>query len=32
MTQDNKNKWSIIINIALTTMTALLSALGFHIV
>ncbi len=32
MTQDNKNKWSVIINIALTTMTALLSALGFHIV
>jgi hypothetical protein len=31
MTQDNKNKWSVIINIALTTLTAVLSALGFHI-
>ncbi len=31
MTQENKNKWSVIINIALTTITALLSALGFTI-
>ena len=31
MTQDSKNKWSVIINIALTTITALLSALGFTI-
>ncbi len=31
MTQDNKNKWSVIINIALTTLTAVLSALGFNI-
>ena len=31
MTQDNKNKWSVIINIALTTLTAVLSALGFHV-
>ena len=29
MTQDSKNKWSVIINIALTTITAVLSALGF---
>ena len=31
MTQDSKNKWSVIINIALTTITAVLSALGFTI-
>jgi len=31
MTPDNKNKWSVIINIALTTLTAILSALGFTI-
>lgn len=31
MTQDSKNKWSVIINIALTTLTAVLSALDFHI-
>lgn len=31
MTQDSKNKWSVIINIALTTITAVLSALGFSI-
>ncbi|MGM9675154.1 MAG: smalltalk protein [Bacteroidaceae bacterium] len=31
MTQDKKNRWSVIINIALTTLTALLSALGFTI-
>ena len=28
MTNENKNKWSVIINIALTTLTAILSALG----
>lgn len=31
MTQDSKNKWSVIINIALTIITAVLSALGFTI-
>ena len=31
MTQETKNKWSVIINIALTSLTALLSALGFSI-
>ena len=31
MTQDSKNKWSVIINIALATITAVLSALGFTI-
>ena len=31
MTQKTKNKWSVIINIALTSLTALLSALGFSI-
>ena len=31
MTQDSKNKWSVIINIALTAITAVLSALGFTI-
>ena len=31
MTQDSKNKWSVIINITLTTITAVLSALGFTI-
>jgi len=31
MTPDKKNKWSVIINIALTTLTAVLSALGFTI-
>mgnify|MGYP004501424891 CR=1 FL=1 len=29
MTQETKNKWSIIINVVLTTLTAVLSALGF---
>ena len=28
MTNENKNKWSVIINIPLTTLTAILSALG----
>ena len=31
MTQENKNKWSVIRNIALKTITALLAALGFTI-
>ena len=31
MSNENKNKWSVIINIALTTLTAILSALGFTI-
>ena len=31
MTQENKNMWSVIINIALTTLTAILSALGFAV-
>ena len=28
MTQETKNKWSVIINIILTTLTAILSAFG----
>ena len=28
MTQESKNKWSVIINAILTTLTALLSAFG----
>ena len=28
MTQENKNKWSVIINVILTTITAILSAFG----
>lgn len=28
MTQETKNKWSVIINVILTTVTAVLSALG----
>lgn len=31
MTQDSKNKWSVIINIVLTTLTAILSAFGFSV-
>lgn len=31
MTSDAKNKWSVVINIALTTLTAILSALGFSV-
>ena len=31
MTNENKNKWSVIINIALTTLTDILSALGFTV-
>ena len=31
MIQESKNRWSVIINIALTTLTALLSALGFSV-
>ncbi len=31
MTNENKNKWSVIINIALTTISAILTALGFNI-
>ena len=31
MTNENKNKWSVIINIALTTITAILSAFGFNV-
>ncbi len=31
MTQERKNKWSVVINLALTTITALLSAFGFTI-
>ena len=31
MTNENKNKWSVVINIALTTLTAILSALGFTV-
>ena len=31
MTQETKNKWSIIINVVLTTLTAVLSALGFQV-
>ena len=29
MTQEKKNKWSVIINVVLTTLTAILSTLGF---
>jgi len=29
--QRKQNKWSVIINIALTTLTAILSALGFSV-
>ena len=31
MTQESKNRWSVIINIAFTTLTAILSALGFTV-
>ena len=31
MDAEKKNKWSVIINIALTTLTAILSALGFNV-
>lgn len=31
MSNEKKNKWSVIINIALTLLTALLSALGFTV-
>ncbi|MCI5663433.1 MAG: smalltalk protein [Mediterranea sp.] len=31
MKPENKNKWSVIINIVLTTLTALLSVLGFTV-
>lgn len=31
MTQETKNKWSVIINMALTALTAVLSALGFSV-
>lgn len=31
MNSEQKNKWSVIINIALTTLTAILSALGFSV-
>lgn len=31
MDQKTKNSWSVIINIALTTLTAILSALGFTV-
>ncbi len=31
MTSEAKNKWSVVINIALTTLTAILSALGFSV-
>ena len=31
MTQERKNKWSVVINLALKTITALLSAFGFTI-
>ena len=31
MKQETKNKWSVVINIALTTLTVLLSALGFSV-
>ena len=31
MTQESKSRWSVIINIALTTLTALLSAFGFTV-
>ncbi|MCR5360654.1 MAG: DUF6486 family protein [Bacteroidales bacterium] len=28
MSQESKNKWSVVINVLLTTLTALLSAIG----
>ncbi len=31
MTNEKKNKWSVIINIAITTISAILSAFGFSI-
>ncbi len=31
MNNESKNKWSVIINIALTTLTAILTALGFNV-
>ena len=31
MRPEKKNTWSVIINIALTTLTAILSALGFSV-
>ena len=31
MTNEKKNKWSVIINIAITTISAILSALGFSV-
>ena len=31
MTNENNSKWSVIINIALTTLTAIISALGFTV-
>ena len=31
MTNESKNRWSVIINIALTTLTALLSAFAFTV-
>ncbi len=31
MTNESKNKWSVIINIVLTTISAILTALGFNI-
>ncbi len=31
MSNEKKNKWSVIINIILTTATAVLSALGFNV-
>lgn len=31
MTQDKKAKWSVVINIVITTLNAILSALGFSV-
>jgi len=31
MTNEKKNKWSVIINIAITTISAILSAFGFSV-
>ena len=31
MTSESKSKWSVVINILLTTLTALLSSLGFSV-
>ena len=31
MKQETKNKWSVVINVVLTTLTALLSALGYSV-